>query len=222
MAYKKKNLLNKSRTIGISKSNVDFFNTNILNVEKIIWKLKNIEIYSENLKNEKLLEFKSKSDQLFSILRNHQLFEILEKKLLMSKYFKKKVLKTNLNLKKNYDIVINTDYNSLFTKKYFNKKIIKKYNSFANTTVIKHKKISNNTATQIFTKYGPLAFLPISENETSIVYSLYNENNFEKTIIEKLIKSYNSKYKILDFQKIYSFELKSLVLRSYYQKIITP
>ena len=32
--------LNKSRTIGISKSNLDFFNSNIINVEKLIWKLK--------------------------------------------------------------------------------------------------------------------------------------------------------------------------------------
>ena len=62
---------------------------------------------------------------------------------------------------------------SNITKKYFSKKIIKKYNSFAYTTIIKHEKISNNTATQIFTKKGPLAFLPISNTETSIVYSVY-------------------------------------------------
>ncbi len=217
LAYKKKNLLNKSRTIGISKSNVDFFNTNILNVEKIIWKLKNIEIYSENLKNEKLLEFKSKSDQLFSILRNHQLYESLEKNLFKNKYFKKKILKNNLNLIKRYDVLINTDYYHLFTKKYFNKKIIKKYNSLAYTTTIKHEKILNNTAIQIFTKNGPLAFLPISENETSIVYSFINGHKFEKPKIKELIKFYNLKYKILDVKKIYSFELKSLILKSYYQ-----
>ena len=34
--------LNKSRTIGISKSNLDFFNSNIINVEKLIWKLKKL------------------------------------------------------------------------------------------------------------------------------------------------------------------------------------
>jgi len=41
-SQKKKNSLNKSRTIGISKSKVEFFNTNICNIDKIIWKLKNI------------------------------------------------------------------------------------------------------------------------------------------------------------------------------------
>ena len=216
-AHKKKNIPNKSRTIGISRSNIEYFNSNILNIEKIIWKLKNIEIYTENLKNEKLLQFKAKNDQLFSILRNYKLYEILEKKLFKNKFFKKKKFNVKLNLKKNYDILINTDYNHSFTKKYFNKKIIKKYNSRAYTTVIKHEKTSNNTATQIFTKHGPLAFLPISENETSIVYSFLNEYNLGKPDIEKIIRSYNFKYKIINFQKIYLFDLKSLNLRSYYQ-----
>ena len=62
---KNKSKLNKSRTLGISKSNLDFFNKKIINIEKIIWKLKQIHIYSENLKNEKLLDFKSKEYQLF-------------------------------------------------------------------------------------------------------------------------------------------------------------
>ena len=56
---KKKNILNKSRTIGISKSNIEYFNSNILNIDKIIWKIKYIEIFSENLKEEKLINFKS-------------------------------------------------------------------------------------------------------------------------------------------------------------------
>ena len=48
----------------------------------------------------------------------------------------------------------------------------KNYNSFAYTTIIKHEKLKNNKAIQIFTKKGPLAFLPISETETSVVYSV--------------------------------------------------
>ena len=39
--------------------------------------------------------------------------------------------------------------------------IIKKYNSYAYTTVITHDQILNDTAFQIFTKKGPLAFLPL-------------------------------------------------------------
>ncbi len=33
-------LSNKTRTLGISKSNVEYFNKNIINIEKIAWKLK--------------------------------------------------------------------------------------------------------------------------------------------------------------------------------------
>ena len=42
---------------------------------------------------------------------------------------------------------------------------------------LKHRKIQNNTASQIFTKNGPLAFLPLSEIETSIVYSIKGKKN---------------------------------------------
>ena len=102
----------------------------------------------------------------------------------------------------------------------FNKKIVKKYNSFAYTTVIEHKNILNNTAVQIFTKKGPLAFLPISKKETSIVYSINNLGNKDKENIEKLIRKYNFKYLIKKVNKIELFELKSLNLRSYYNNNI--
>ena len=54
--FNKKNYkISDSRTIGISKNNVDFFNSNIINIEKLIWNIKTIEIFSENLKKEKLI-----------------------------------------------------------------------------------------------------------------------------------------------------------------------
>ena len=58
---------NLTRTIGISKSNIEYFNANILNVEKFFWKLNKIEIYTDNLKNEKLLNFEDPNKYLFSI-----------------------------------------------------------------------------------------------------------------------------------------------------------
>ena len=39
---------------------------------------------------------------------------------------------------------------------------------------------------QIFTKKGPLAFLPISNKKTSIVYSVHNSNNRGEENIEQL------------------------------------
>ena len=35
---KKKQVIDQSRTIGITKSNVEYFNKNIVNINKIIWK----------------------------------------------------------------------------------------------------------------------------------------------------------------------------------------
>ena len=45
--YSNKNLkiINKSRTLGISKANVNFYNNNILNIQKLLWKVNKIEIY---------------------------------------------------------------------------------------------------------------------------------------------------------------------------------
>ncbi len=211
--------INKSRTIGISKSNFEYFNKNIINIKNIGWKLKKIEIYSDNLKNEKILNFENNSDQLFSIFRNYQLIEILNKSLSKNKFCKKVKFNKNLINFDNYDLVINCDYSNYITKKFFSKKIKKKYNSYAFTTVIDHEKIQNDTAVQIFTKKGPLAFLPISKTKTSIVYSIYNSK--EKQIdLNNLIYEYNFLYNIKKINKFENFELQSLILRNYYNNKI--
>ena len=61
--------------------------------------------------------------------------------------------------------------------------------------------------------------MPISDYETSIVYSI---NNHIKKIneVSSLIKSYNFKYDLKKINKIEFFELKGLNLRSYYHKNI--
>ena len=68
---KKDYKINSSRTIGISKNNVDFFNSNIINIQKLIWNIKTIQIFSENLKKEKLINFKANEEHLFSIVKNN-------------------------------------------------------------------------------------------------------------------------------------------------------
>ena len=168
------------------------------------------------MKEEKLINFENNNDYLFSIVKNHQLYEILERDLNKNKYFKKKISNNkNLSFINNYELIINCDYFHAITKKYFSKKIVKKYNSFAHTTIIKHKKILNDVAMQIFTKRGPLAFLPISSTETSVVFSVHNSTDQKKSNIEELITAYNFKYKINKIEKINNFELISLNLRSY-------
>ena len=221
VVLKKNYEINKSRTIGISSSNVNYFNRNIININKIIWKLNKIEIYSDNLKNEKLLNFENNNKQLFSIVKNSQLYDLLINNLIKNKYFKKIKMKKKFINQKKYNLIINTDYKNYFSKKFFNKKIEKTYNSLAYTTVINHEKITNNfVAIQIFTKKGPLAFLPISKNKTSIVYSIHNNKKYSREEINKLIHKYNLKYKIQSIENIESFNLKSFVLRSFYHENI--
>ena len=166
------------------------------------------------------LNFENSDEQLFSIIKNYQLYEILNKNLLKNKYFKKIKSKKKLIKKEKYNLIVNTEYNNVFTKKYFSKKIEKSYNSYAYTTVINHEKISNQIAVQVFTKIGPLAFLPLSKNKTSIVYSIYNSKDIDRKKIIHLINQNNIKYKIKKIEKIENFELKSFNLRSYYHNNI--
>jgi len=218
LLYNKKNYkISKTRTIGITKNNIDFFNNKIINIEKFIWKLKRIEIFSDNLKKERLINFNANKDYLFSIVKNDKLYQLLEKDLSKNKLFKSKFSnKKNLSFLDKYELIINCDSSNYITNRFFSKKIIKKYNSYAYTTIIKHDHILNDTAFQIFTKKGPIAFLPISNKKTSIVYSVHNSNDQEEENIKELIINKNFNYKIRNVEKINSFKLKSRNLRSYY------
>ena len=118
-------------------------------------------------------------------------------------------------------LIINCDRNNYISKNFFYRKDKKEYNNHAYTTLIKHKSIDNRTAIQIFTNKGPIAFLPISKKETSIVYSIKTSKKLftNKEIID-LINKYNPKYSIENFSFINSFEIKSLNLRKYFYKNI--
>ena len=220
--FNKKNYeISPSRTIGISKNNIDFFNSNIINIEKLIWKVKRIEVFSESLKIEKLINFKSNNDQLFSIIKNYRLYNLLHKDLSKNRSFRSKFSnEKDLSFLNEYELIINCETSNFITNRYFSKKITKKYNSYAYTTIITHDQIINDTASQIFTNKGPLAFLPISNRKTSIVYSVHNSKNQKEENIEQLIKDKNFKYKIRYIEKINSFKLSSLNLRSYYHNNI--
>jgi 2-octaprenyl-6-methoxyphenol hydroxylase len=213
------NKINKSRTLGISKTNIEFFNKDILNIEKLLWPINKIEIYSKNLKNEKVLNFENNNYQLFSIVKNYELYKYLIKDLNKSKFFQsKKIFDKKKLFNKGYKLIINCEPDNFITKKFFYKKINKKYNSYAHTTIINHKKIlNNNVATQIFTEKGPIAFLPMSKFETSVVYSVKGSKNID---LENLIRKYNTKYSITKIYETFNFELKSSILRSYHYKNI--
>tara|TARA_Y100000591_G_C21767899_1_gene663894 strand:- start:216 stop:1283 length:1068 start_codon:yes stop_codon:yes gene_type:complete len=213
----KKNEIDKSRTIGLSKANIKFFEKKIFDIKKLLWNIEKIEIYSENLRNEKVLNFENTKAGLFSILKNHELYKNLETSLKKNKFFKIKKNKQKILIEK-YNLLINCEVKNFFTKKYFQNRLEKNYESYAHTTIIEHKKMNNNrTALQFFTKNGPLAFLPISASKTSIVYSARGSKNID---LKPLIKKYNLKYIIYKFNKISNFKLNSLNLRNYHYKNI--
>jgi len=215
-----------NRTIGISKSNFEFFKEKIFQISKNhYWKIDKIEIYTDKIGKGNLLEFENDKNDLFYIIKNDELLKSLKNNLIKSKFFKKIILKKNFNEeflnKKEYDLIINCDANNFLAKKYFTKKISKDYNNLAYTTILKHKKIDNNTATQIFTKQGPIAFLPVSNIETSVVYSIDIENKkFNNSDVIDLINKNNPKYKINKIAKLNSFKLSSSNLRNYHHKNI--
>ncbi len=217
-SMKKNNQYHYSRTLGISKSNIDYFNNEIANIKKIVWEIKSIKIYTEKEFKKEVLKFENENKQIFSIIQNNQLQKLLLRKLKKSKFVKFKYNYNNIEINHHeYKLVINSDPTHTYTKKFFSKKIEKKYNSFAYATTIIHKKIKNNIAFQNFTKNGPLAFLPISDSETSIVYSLRSIDKKDNLEMNKLIKKYNPIYSIKKINSWSRFELRSSSLRNYYK-----
>ena len=216
---KKRNINDKLRTLAISKNNVEFFNNNIANIEKLLWNVRRIEVFTENLQKEKLINFEKDNKNIFSIIRNFELDNFLISELKKNKCvkFKKNFDFKNLNESK-YKLIINCENNNLITKKFFYKKDKKNYYSYAHTTIIKHKKLLDNcVAFQIFTKDGPIAFLPISPKETSVVFSARGN---EKIDLKKVIKKYNNRFEIIKISNVASFKLTGSNLRSYYHKNI--
>jgi len=219
----KKKFLSSNRTIGISRDNFEFFKKGIQDIKKKnTWGIKKIEIYSEKLKNDKIINFEKDNNNLFFMIKNDELYKSLNSQLLKSKFFKKKIIKNNnfyekLLRENKYDLIINCLTKNFIAKKYFLKTIDKNYNDLAYTAILKHKKLENNTAIQIFTKYGPIAFLPISDTETSIVYSLdSNKKKYNEKKVIDLIKKYNPKFLIKKIDKLDNFKLKLSNLRNYY------
>ena len=212
----------KTRTLGISKSNIDYFNKKIINIEKILWEIKNIKIYTEKYSNQEILKFNNNKKQIFSIIKNYELHKILINNLKKNKFIKFKDNKNYKSIdKEKYKLIINCDPKNQITKKFFSSKIEKNYNSYAYTTIINHKKVSeNNTAYQNFTNKGPIAFLPISNTQTSVVYSLRSKNSEDNFDIKNLIRKYNPRYSINKINDSGRFKLRSSMLRKYYKNNI--
>ena len=120
----------RTRTIGISKDNLDFFNKEIIQLKKnMTWDIKKINIYTEKYKDQKIFNFEETTKNLFSMFKNSEVEEYLEKKLKKNKLFKKILIKNDQSLKKvinmNFDLIINCDANNIIAEEFFLEKLIK-------------------------------------------------------------------------------------------------
>ena len=219
----KKNNLKSNRTVAITNQNMAFLKRDIINIPKNLTNSVNeIGVYTENDKNNEILNFNNKKD-IFYLIKNDELTKVLKKSLKKIKFSKIKNEKFYENfLKKNKsELIINCEKNNYYNKSFFNNKFSKDYNSIAFTSIIRHKPIKNNKAVQVFTNYGPLAFLPLSKFETSIVFSVRKaKKKFKEIDILNLIRKYNKKYVILNFLKLEKAELKFQAARNYFHNNI--
>ena len=215
--------VNKTRTIGISRNNFNYLKS-IFKKKISAWPISNIKIFGEEKNTKELMQFNKNGFENFFIVKYQEIFlnfkKVSQKKKLIKIFKINKKIDENFLSKKNYDLIINTDKKSYLTKKYCYKKIEKNYNSFAFTTLINHEKVKNNTAFQYFTNYGILAFLPLSDKITSIVFSLYKRKQIDEEKIKKFIEQTCPYYKISSFSKFEKFSLKLSLLRNYSHKNI--
>ena len=208
-----------ARTIAISNENYIFLTKNIKGISTLGWPTKSIKIYSDNINSSELFEFKNKKNNNFYLLKYIELYNLLKKNKFL-KFIKVKDYNFERIKKKNYNLIINSDQNNLITKKYFQKKIEKNYQSLAHTAIITHQRIDNSIAMQIFTKNGPLAFLPMSNQQTSIVFSNNSKKVIDRKSLLQIVQKYNIKYKITKISEVESFQIRFLLLRNYIYKNI--
>ena len=226
-SIKGKKLNFPTRTLGITSDNLDYLQKYFKGILKKTHPIEKIKVLIKNDKiNEKII-FNKNSKPHFHMIKYDKLITYLKSKVKSNKFISFKSLKKNSQLlslvKQNkFKLIINCERSNILTEKFLTKGIFKNYNNKAFTTIIKHSKINNNIATQIFTKNGPIAYLPLSNSFTSVVYSI--EINKKKNISEKeiaaVIKKFNPCYKILNYKNFESFNLNMKLPKKYYYKNI--
>ena len=216
---KSTSIRNTVRTIAISNKNYKFLTENIKGISNFGWPTEKIKIYSTKNKLSELFEFKNKNQSSFFLLKYSEMYNLVKKNKSLN-FINLKHYNLNTIKKRDYNLIINSEQNNPITKKYFQKRVEKNYKSLAHTAIIDHKKIKNKIATQIFTKNGPLAFLPLSNNQTSIVYSNNSTKLMDKFSLLKIINNYNYQYKIIKISEVESVGIKFIFLRDYFFKNI--
>ena len=229
-----------SRTLAISQDNLDFLkNMNSLEFnENKFWPCEKIELYTnfnknkfsqifnleekeksvlyvaEDFKLKKFLIEKIKTKKSITIRDNESIFEIVPSGSLKKVKFKNNESKYNL-------ILLCTGNDSDLVRKSFNDRSLEhSYEEISITTILNHEKLKNNVARQIFLDDEILALLPISNEKTSIVWTV--KKNFKtknNSILKKKIKFYTKNFlKNIKFKnKINFFHLNFLTRKKYFK-----
>ena len=212
--------------IALSKSSLDeLCRYGLKDIRKKSNIIKNIYLHdsysSISLKQDLHFSVSNKKEALAYIIDSNTLFSDIYKKLKSlkninflnkeissindEKFFKEITFKDLI--KKNYNLIIFASANnlSLLSKFKLRKVVDKSYNEHAYVFNLFHEKISNNSARQFFLKDGPLAFLPVSSTETSVIWSIKNNSINKKYVSNKkyLSKFFNNHFKEL-FKEIIS------------------
>ena len=212
--------------IALSKSSLDeLCRYGLKDIKKKSNIIKNIYLHdsysSISLKQDLHFSVSNKKEALAYIIDSNTLFSDIYKKLKSlkninfinkeissindEKFFKEITFKDLI--KKNYNLIIFASANnlSLLSKFKLRKVVDKSYNEHAYVFNLFHEKISNNSARQFFLKDGPLAFLPVSSTETSVIWSIKNNSINKKYVLNKkyLSKFFNNHFKEL-FKEIIS------------------
>ena len=235
-----------NRTTAISQDNYDYFKEIKItkSFNRDFWPCSKMNLFSET-KNSNLIEIfqleqRKKGSVLYmfnnSIIKKKLLKKIKNEKLISIKKIKNVsdinssgILKSIKLEKKKYSkynlVIICTGTNSDLVKKVFDKSAVNfSYKEVSITTILKHSYIKNNNARQLFLNNGILALLPLSNTETSIVWSVkkkfYEKNKFQKgKFLKNEILFYSKKFikNIKFISKLNIYDLNFIMRKNYYK-----
>tara|TARA_B100000029_G_scaffold487044_1_gene542103 strand:+ start:415 stop:1581 length:1167 start_codon:yes stop_codon:yes gene_type:complete len=237
---------NKSnKTVAISQSNYDFLKKlNFFKFSKSkFWPCLKMRLYAKNEKNKIEEVFNvnasNKKNILYMIQNSKMMSQMLEyinknksinliKKKMVSEIISKGLLKTVkfkniINSKYNLVIICTGSQSNLVKNMFDNNTFQRSYEQTSITTMLKHNYFENNIARQIFLDDEVLACLPISNTQTSIVWSVKKNTsqykNSQDLFIKEKIKYYTKDFiKNLKFTKNIEYhDLHFLIRKQYYQ-----
>lgn len=225
----------KPTKLALSKHSLDqLFFYGLKDIKKKSNIVKNIYLHdsysSISLKQDLHFSAPNTKEALAYIIDSSTLFLDIRKKLKNLKninFIKKEVSSINDNKffkeiifedlkKKNYNLIIFASaHNPFLLSKFKLRRVVEKsYNEDAYIFNLHHKKIINNSARQFFLKDGPLAFLPVSRTETSVIWSIKNNSINKKYVASKrsLSKFFNTHFKELFNEIIFISEINKFNL----------